>query len=66
MKRQRWSSVRAERELIRASRNMVLVMGRLCREVCEGERGKAAGLGRRGGGEDEGILPEVSSGDGST
>ena len=40
VKRQRWSSVRADREFIRASRNIVLVTGRLCRGVWEKWGGK--------------------------
>ena len=68
MKRQRWSSVRADRELIRASRNTVLAMGRLCLGVCRGQ-GEGVGLGCCDGsrGEEPLLTPTTStSGEGST
>ena len=68
MKRQRWSSVRADRELIRASRNTVLAMGRLCLGVCMGQ-GEGVGLGCCDGGRGEELLltsTTCTSGEGST
>ena len=66
MKRQRWSSVRTDRELIRASKNTVLAMGRLCLGVCRGQ-GEGVGLGCGDGnkGEDSLLVPTIS-GEGRT
>ena len=62
MKRQRWSSVRTDRELMRASKNTVLAMGRLCLGVCRGQ-GEGVGLGCEG---EDSLLVPTAPGEGRT